>query len=77
VGAKGEIYSLLADLSGEGIAIILVSSELPEIITTCHRALVVFQGRITGNILHEEMDEELIMRCATGTAQYFSGQVAV
>lgn len=72
VGAKAEIYSLLSDLSKQGLAIILVSSELPEIMTTCHRALVVFQGELTGVLMHDEMNEELVMQCATGTTKYFS-----
>jgi len=72
VGAKAEVYRLLSELSGQGYAIMIISSELPEIISICHRTLVVHQGRITGNILHDEMDESLIMRCATGAESYFS-----
>ncbi|MCL1897029.1 MAG: sugar ABC transporter ATP-binding protein [Clostridiales bacterium] len=72
VGAKAEIYALLAGLAAKGIAILIVSSELPEIMSICHRTLVVFQGRITGNIVHEEMDESLIMRCATGNETYYT-----
>lgn len=72
VGAKAEIYTLLSGLAEKGIAILVVSSELPEIMSVCHRTLVVFQGRITGNIVREEMDENLIMRCATGNEKYFS-----
>jgi ABC-type sugar transport system ATPase subunit len=71
VGAKAEIYSLLSDLAREGIAIIIVSSELPEIMAICHRTLVVFQGEITGNISRDEMDENLIMQCATGNERHF------
>jgi len=72
VGAKAEIYQLLAHLSQKGYAILLLSSELPEIMSVCYRALVVFQGKITGNILHDEMNENLIMQCATGHQTYFS-----
>ena len=72
VGAKAEIYALLSDLVKKGMAILVVSSELPEIISICHRALVVFEGRITGNIARDEMDENLIMRCATGNETHFS-----
>jgi len=72
VGAKAEVYRLLSDLSEQGYAILVISSELPEIISICHRTLVVHLGRITGNILHDEMDENLIMRCATGAQTYFS-----
>jgi len=77
VGAKAEIYALLSDLAKEGLAILVISSELPEIMALCHRTLVVFQGRITGNIAREEMDEELIMRCATGNAEQFSEGVCL
>jgi ABC-type sugar transport system ATPase subunit len=66
VGAKAEIFSLLEDLAKSGMAIIVVSSELQEIIGNCHRALVIFQGRLTGEIAKEDFDETLIMQCATG-----------
>jgi ABC-type sugar transport system ATPase subunit len=72
VGAKAEIYALLSSLAAKGMAILMISSELPEIMSICYRALVVFQGRITANILRDEMDENLIMRCATGNETYFS-----
>jgi ABC-type sugar transport system ATPase subunit len=77
VGAKAEIYQLLSGLSEKGYAILVASSELPEIMSICYRTLVVFQGRITGNILRDEMDENLIMRCATGAETYFSEGVEV
>ncbi|MDR0380870.1 MAG: sugar ABC transporter ATP-binding protein [Oscillospiraceae bacterium] len=72
VGAKAEIYQLLSSLSEQGYAILVISSELPEIMSICYRTLVIFQGRVTGNILRDEMDENLIMRCATGGATHFS-----
>ena len=74
VGAKAEIYALLGELARQGMAIIIVSSELPEIIGNCHRTLAVFQGRITGEISKSEMDENLIMQCATGNRTYFRGE---
>lgn len=72
VGAKAEIYSLLSELARQGIAIVVVSSELPEIMAICHRTLVVFQGEITGDIARGDMDESLIMQCATGSRKHFS-----
>ena len=72
VGAKAEIYQLLSDLSKQGYAILVISSELPEIMSICYRTLVIYQGKVTGNILRDEMDENLIMRCATGGETYFS-----
>ena len=73
VGAKAEIYALLEDLAKSGMAIIMVSSELPEIIGNCHRTLVIFQGTLTGCIEKSEFDETLIMQCATGNQRHISG----
>ena len=74
VGAKAEIYSLLEDLAKQGMAIIIVSSELPEIISNCHRTLAIFNGKITGNISREEMEEAFIMQCATGNKIHLGGE---
>jgi ABC-type sugar transport system ATPase subunit len=73
VGAKSEIYALLEDLAKQGMAILIVSSELPEIVSICHRTLAVYQGAITGDIGKEMMDEAFIMRCATGNTTYYEG----
>ena len=72
VGAKAEIYSLIEDLSKEGMAVLMISSELPEIIGNCHRSLVIFQGRLTGVLDKSEFDETLIMQCATGNQTFFT-----
>lgn len=69
VGAKAEIYTLLQQLVGEGVAIIIVSSELPEIISICNRTVVVWQGKITGELGKDEMTEEAIMMLATGNTK--------
>ncbi|MGF6989469.1 ABC-type sugar transport system ATPase subunit [Lachnospiraceae bacterium PM6-15] len=66
VGAKAEIYSIINDLAKEGMAIIMVSSELPEIINMCDNVCVVKDGRITGRLTKEEMNQEKIMHYATG-----------
>ena len=66
VGAKAEIFSLLEELARSGMAIIVISSELQEIIGNCHRTLVIFQGALTGEIDKKDFDETLIMQCATG-----------
>jgi len=76
VGAKAEIYALLEDLAKQGMAIIIVSSELPEIISNCHRTLAVFNGRITGEFAKEEMEENSIMQCATGNKIHIGGEIA-
>jgi len=66
IGAKREIYQVLADLADrEGLAIIMVSSELPEIIGLCDRAIVMREGRITAELPRAELTEEKIMHAAT------------
>jgi len=66
VGAKSEIYTLLHQLAKKGIAILLASSDLPEILSVCDRTVVLWQGRITGRLSKAGMDENAVMRCATG-----------
>jgi ribose transport system ATP-binding protein len=66
VGAKSEIHRLLRELAGAGIGILVISSELPELIGLCDRVLVVREGRIAGEVSGNEMTEEAIMRLASG-----------
>lgn len=66
VGAKHEIHEILRKLSNEGRGVIVISSELPEILGISDRILVFHQGEITGEISAEEASEELIMQYATG-----------
>jgi ribose transport system ATP-binding protein len=68
VGAKREIYALLRALAADGVAIALVSSELPEIVGLCDRVVVMREGRITGRLDRAEMTEERIMAYATRVA---------
>jgi ribose transport system ATP-binding protein len=65
VGAKSEIYRLLNDLAQEGKAIIMISSELPEILRMSHRVVVMCEGRITGELDIADATQEEIMRYAT------------
>ncbi|MFJ7950607.1 sugar ABC transporter ATP-binding protein [Lysinibacillus sp. NPDC096418] len=65
VGAKGEIYKLLDELASEGKAIIMISSELPEILRMSHRIMVMAEGEIRAVINAEEATQELIMSYAT------------
>ena len=67
VGAKYEIYKLITDLVKEGKVVIMVSSELPELIGMCDRIYVMAKGSITGEIKREDFSQELIMKYATGT----------
>ena len=66
VGAKFEIYKLITDIVKEGKAVIMVSSELPELIGMCDRIYIMCQGKISGCINREEFSQEVIMRYATG-----------
>jgi ribose transport system ATP-binding protein len=65
VGAKAEIYRLLNELAAEGKAIVIISSELPEILRVSHRVLVMCEGRITGELAGREASQEKIMQLAT------------
>jgi ribose transport system ATP-binding protein len=65
VGAKSEIYRLLNDLAQQGKAIIMISSELPEILRMSHRIIVMCEGRITGELTSAEATQERIMTYAT------------
>lgn len=65
VGAKGEIYRLLNELVAQGKSIIMISSELPEILRMSHRILVMCEGRISGELTAEEATQEKIMTYAT------------
>jgi ribose transport system ATP-binding protein len=65
VGAKSEIYRLLNDLARQGKSIIMISSELPEILRMSHRVLVMCEGRITGELSSAEATQEAIMTLAT------------
>jgi inositol transport system ATP-binding protein len=66
VGAKYEIYKLMGDLAAEGKALVMVSSELPELIGMCDRIYVICKGEIAGELQREEFSQEKIMRLATG-----------
>jgi ribose transport system ATP-binding protein len=65
VGAKSEIHRILRDLATAGVGIVVVSSELPELIGLCDRVLVVREGRINGEVSGEALTEENIMRLAS------------
>lgn len=68
VGAKVEIYQLMNRLTANGVAIVMISSELPEILGMSDRIVVMHQGRITGEFTREEADQETIMQRALGAA---------
>jgi len=66
VGAKQEIYGLMEELARQGVAILFVSSEMEEVLGLSDRALVMHEGRITGELRREELSEEAVMQLATG-----------
>jgi ribose transport system ATP-binding protein len=69
VGAKAEIYELMRDLAAQGISIMLISSELPEILTMSDRVVVMHEGRVTATLDRSQCDEHTIMLHATGLAE--------
>jgi ribose transport system ATP-binding protein len=66
VGAKAEIYALLHELAGLGLAILMASSELDEILGVSDRVLVMHEGRLAGELDHAAMTEAAVMALATG-----------
>lgn len=72
VGAKYEIYNLLWDLAAVGKAIIMISSDLPELMGVCHRIMVLSKGVLTGEVMRDEYDQEHILSLAY--QEYISGR---
>jgi ABC-type sugar transport system ATPase subunit len=68
VGAKYEIYTLMNKLAQEGVSIIMISSELPEVLAMSSRIIVMHEGRVAGEIDHCDADETVVMMHATNTA---------
>ena len=63
---KAEIHTLMAQLAEEDVAIVFVSSELPEILGMSDRVLVLHEGKITGEFVNDNLTQEEILRCAAG-----------
>lgn len=66
VGAKAEIYSLMRELTAQGVSIIFISSEMPELLGMCDRLLVMCEGKITGEFNKGDFDQHKIMKAAAG-----------
>jgi D-xylose transport system ATP-binding protein len=66
VGAKQEIYQQIRRLASEGLAIVLVSSELPEVLGLADRVIVLHEGRLSGEFTRQQATAEAVMACATG-----------
>jgi rhamnose transport system ATP-binding protein len=69
VGTKAEVHRLLSELAGQGLAILMISSELPEVLGMADRVLVVGEGRITADITRDEATPENVMYAATRTRE--------
>jgi len=67
VGAKTEIYQLIRNLAAEGVAVIVISSEMEEVLGISDRIAVMHEGRLTGILERSQFSEEAVMRLATGT----------
>ncbi|AZC24284.1 MULTISPECIES: sugar ABC transporter ATP-binding protein [Pseudomonas] len=68
VGAKAEIYRLIATLAGEGMAVLMISSELPEVLGMSDRVLVMHEGQLMGTLDRSEASQERVMQLASGLA---------
>ena len=68
VGAKSEIYHLIVDLAKKGKAIVLISSEMPELLGLSDRIVVMHEGRKMGELTREEATQEKILQLASGEA---------
>ena len=81
VGAKAEIHALIGELAGQGKAILMISSELPEVLGVSDRVLVMHEGRIVAEFSREEATQDKVMQAATGQLEaesqvHLSGQGA-
>jgi rhamnose transport system ATP-binding protein len=69
VGTKAEVHRLMSELAARGMAILMISSELPEVLGMADRILVMREGRLTGALERSEATEEAVIRLATGQAE--------
>lgn len=67
IGAKQEIYGIIRRVAGEGMAVVVLSGEGQEIVRLCSRALVMYHGRLAGELAGEDLNEQEIMKYATGS----------
>jgi rhamnose transport system ATP-binding protein len=68
IGAKAEVHELLSKLAASGVAVLMISSELLEILRMSDRILVMREGRIAGELSREAANQESVMQLATGTS---------
>ncbi|MFD7902367.1 multiple monosaccharide ABC transporter ATP-binding protein [Kitasatospora sp. NPDC059722] len=75
IGAKAEIYTVIAELAAEGKAVLVISSELPELLGLCDRIYTMAEGRITGEVARADATQESLMRLMTMSAASSNEQV--
>jgi len=68
VATKAEVHRLLSDLAGQGVAVLMISSELPEVLGMADRVLVMHEGRLRAELPRDQATEERVMFAATGSA---------
>lgn len=68
VGAKAEIYTIINNLAKQGLAIILISSEMPEVMNMSDRMMIMREGHIMGELSHDEYEQERILKYAMGVS---------
>jgi ABC-type sugar transport system ATPase subunit len=73
VGSKAEIYQIMSDLADQGMAIIMISSELPEVLGMSDRVMVMREGRIVKELAREQASEEVVMQYAVGHEEAIAG----
>ena len=69
IGTKAEIYRLVAGLAADGKAVVVISSEMAELIGLCHRIVVMRSGRLVGEVSGQDMTEQNLVVLATGAAE--------
>ena len=67
IGAKVEIYALIDKLAQQGLSIVMISSEIPEVIGMCDRVIVMNKGRISGTFESRELSQEVLLNTASVT----------
>ncbi|MGZ4392681.1 MAG: ATP-binding cassette domain-containing protein, partial [Gaiellaceae bacterium] len=69
VGTKAEVHRLLSELAARGVAVLMISSELPEVLGMADRIVVLFEGSVAREFARADADEQAIMRAATGVVE--------
>ena len=66
VGAKAEIYALVDELAGQGVAVWMITSDMEELLGMSDRVVVMHEGKLTGTLARNQLNEEAVMTLATG-----------